>query len=120
MAKFNSITEQLKSKDCKVVLGVTNQARSPVHKRWKGLDVHITDAANESKDNIKYLATLEKSFETMYMGKPQEIIDCLPALMNNINWNGVVWCLIIGTASAWRARVRREKARIAAAAESQP
>jgi dynein heavy chain, axonemal len=84
MAKFNSITEQLKSKDCKVVLGVTHQARSPVHKRWKGLDVHITDAANESKDNIKYLATLEKSFETMYMGKPQEIIDCLPALMNNI------------------------------------
>jgi len=41
------------------------------------------------------------------------------ALMNNINWNGVVWCLIIGTASAWRARVRREKARIAALAESQ-
>ena len=42
--------------------------------------------------------------------------DYFGALVNNINWNGVVWCLILGTASAWRARVRRAKAVAAAAA----
>ena len=31
-------------------------------------------------------------------------------LVNNLNWNGVVWCLIIGTAMAWRTRLRRAKA----------
>jgi len=43
------------------------------------------------------------------------------ALVNNINWNGVVWCLIIGTASAWRGRVRRARAataKLAVAASS--
>ncbi|MBW8813546.1 MAG: hypothetical protein JF588_08985 [Caulobacterales bacterium] len=34
----------------------------------------------------------------------------LVAALNNTFWNGVVWCLIIGTAAAWRARLRRERA----------
>lgn len=32
--------------------------------------------------------------------------DNLQALINNLNWNGVIWCLIIGAAVAWRQRVR--------------
>ena len=28
-------------------------------------------------------------------------------VLNNVNWNGVVWCLIIGTAMSWRARARQ-------------
>jgi hypothetical protein len=46
--------------------------------------------------------------------------DYFGALVNNINWNGVVWCLILGTASAWRARVRRAKAAAAANQASAP
>ena len=38
MAKFNSITEQLKGRECKVVLGVLGAAKSRVLKRWKLLD----------------------------------------------------------------------------------
>jgi hypothetical protein len=30
----------------------------------------------------------------------------LHAIINNINFSGIVWCLIIGTALAWRSRVR--------------
>ncbi len=44
----------------------------------------MTDAANEAKDNVKYLATLEKSLEPMFHGTVQDITDTLPALMNNI------------------------------------
>jgi hypothetical protein len=33
--------------------------------------------------------------------------DYLHALINNINWSGIAWCLIIGTAVAWRARRRK-------------
>ncbi len=53
MAKFNSITEQLKGRECKVVLGVLGAAKSRVLKRWKLLDNSITDANNEAKDNVK-------------------------------------------------------------------
>jgi hypothetical protein len=34
--------------------------------------------------------------------------DYLYALINNINWSGIIWCLIIGTAVAWRRRVRAD------------
>ena len=84
MSKFNSITEQLKTKECKLVLGVCMSARSKAHRQWKNIDVKVTDAANEAKDNVKYLSTLEKSLEPMYLGNPQAIIDSLPGLMNNI------------------------------------
>ena len=46
--------------------------------------LQITDAANEAKDNVKYLATLEQSLEPMYMGTPHTIQDSLPTLINNI------------------------------------
>ena len=46
--------------------------------------LQITDAANEAKDNVKYLATLEKSMEPMYMGTPHSIQESLPTLINNI------------------------------------
>ncbi len=31
--------------------------------------------------------------------------DYLHALINNIDFSGIIWCLIIGTAVAWRRRV---------------
>ena len=84
MAKFNSITEQLKGRECKVVLGVLTAAKSRVLKRWKLLDNSITDANNEAKDNVKYLSTLEKYIEPLATGTPHTILDALPGLMNNI------------------------------------
>jgi hypothetical protein len=32
--------------------------------------------------------------------------DFLHSLVNNIDWSAITWCLIIGTAVAWRRRVR--------------
>ena len=84
MANFNSITELLKTKDCKLVLGVCGTGKTRSYARWKALDLQVTDAANEAKDNVKYLATLEKSLEPMFVGSVQDITDTLPALMNNI------------------------------------
>jgi len=39
---------------------------------------------SEAKDNVKYLTTLEKSFEPLYHGTPASILESLPALLNNI------------------------------------
>ena len=84
MSKFNSLTEQLKTKECKIVLGVCTAGRTKAHRSWKNIDLKLTDAANEAKDNVKYLSTLEKSLEPMYQGTPNSIIDSLPSLLNNI------------------------------------
>ena len=44
----------------------------------------LTEAVSETKDNVKYLTTLEKSFEPLYNGTPAAIIENVPAMMNNI------------------------------------
>lgn len=49
----------------------------------------------------------------LVMNRPDN--DYLHAVINNVNFSGIVWCLIIGTAVAWRRRVRNAKARAAAA-----
>ncbi len=48
------------------------------------LGAQVTDAANEAKDNVKYLATLEKSLEPLFHGTVQDITETVPALMSNI------------------------------------
>ena len=53
-------------------------------RRWKQIDVNITEAANEAKDNAKYLYTLERFIDPLYTGNAETIIDTLPALMNSI------------------------------------
>ncbi len=83
MAKFNSVAEQLKQRECKVVIGVVSQSKSKVLKRWKNMDNLITESLNEAKDNVKYLSALEKYTEPLYTGTPATIIEALPALMNN-------------------------------------
>ncbi|CAM9192009.1 unnamed protein product [Choristocarpus tenellus] len=95
MQRLTSITEQLKRKDCKDVIGLlstlTKNSTDPskqkianLLRRWKQIDVNVTEAANEAKDNVKYLYTLERFIEPLYSGTATTIIDTLPALMNSI------------------------------------
>ena len=41
MAKFNSITEQLKTKECRLVLGVSQAGRGKGHRNWKAVDMKV-------------------------------------------------------------------------------
>ena len=52
--------------------------------KWRSIELRVTEALNEAKDNVKYLATLEKFIEPLYDGTPETIKDTLPALMNSI------------------------------------
>lgn len=95
--RLTSINEQTRTKEVKTVLAVLygankssgdHQSRSKdittLITSWKNVDIKITEALNEAKDNVKYLTTLEKFIEPLYTGTPQTIIDSLPALMNSV------------------------------------
>ena len=94
--QLSSITDQLKRKECRYVVGIlsayTKGATNDHAKlkivgllrKWKQIDIETTEAANEAKDNLKYLSTLQRFIEPLYSGSAQSIIDTLPALINSI------------------------------------
>jgi dynein heavy chain len=98
MRKLTCVSEQLRSKNCRTVFDVLNHAASatgdnanrPRDKiylatsKWRSIELRVTEALNEAKDNVKYLQTLEKFIEPLYDGTPESIKDTLPALMNSI------------------------------------
>ena len=84
MAKFNSITEQLRGRECRAVVGTLAAAKSRALRRWRALDNAITDAANEAKDNVKYLSALEKHIEPLYAGTPAQMTESLPPLLTTV------------------------------------
>ena len=64
------LLEQIKSPRCKAVVGVLNAAKCKSIRKWRELDARITDAANEAKDNVKYLYTLDKFFGPLVKCNP--------------------------------------------------
>lgn len=95
MQKLTNINDQIKTRECKTVIAsLSSLTKSPqdqsrqkifnLLRRWKQLDISITEAANEAKDNVKYLFTLDRFIEPLYTGTPQSIMETLPALMNSI------------------------------------
>ncbi|XP_076826555.1 dynein axonemal heavy chain 5 isoform X2 [Brachyhypopomus gauderio] len=84
MSRFNYLLEQLKSSDVKAALGVLMMAKSKLIKTWKELDVRITDSANEAKDNVKYLYTLERFYDPLYNSDPVSMVEALPGLINAV------------------------------------
>lgn len=65
MVTFNSLMEQVKRPQVKKTLGVLQVAKSRVLRGWRKLDGDITVVANEAKDNVKFLYTLDKFFEPL-------------------------------------------------------
>ncbi|XP_053058018.1 dynein axonemal heavy chain 5 isoform X1 [Acinonyx jubatus] len=84
LSKFNYLLDQLKGPDVKAVLAMLAAARSKLLKTWRELDIRITDAANEAKDNVKYLYTLEKCCDPLYSNDPISMVDAIPTLINAI------------------------------------
>ena len=95
MQRLNSVTEQFQSEQCKVLVGILIEGSKgsrdrfgskvpELLRRWKQIDVTVTEAANEAKDNIKYLASLQQFVVPFYSGSVGAMTDAIPALVNSV------------------------------------
>ena len=86
---LNHITDNLQLKANKTILGVLMAAgtrAAQVVQDWGEMELRVTEAANEAKDNAKYLLTLERFAEPLFATTPDmnQIRQSLPAIINVI------------------------------------
>ena len=95
MQRLNSVTEHFQSEQCQQLVQFLSNAwkRSgdrhgtkipDLLRKWKQIDVSVTEASNESKDNIKYLSSLQRFVGPLYNGTVQGMTDAIPALINSV------------------------------------
>lgn len=95
MQLVTSVTEQVNSQHCKQVIDLLSEAtKSPgddskakimlLLRRWRQVDIFITETANEAKDNIKYLSSLQRFVDPFYHGSINAMVDAVPALLNSV------------------------------------
>ncbi|ANQ07504.1 Uncharacterized protein PCOAH_00018730 [Plasmodium coatneyi] len=89
------IMEELRSNEIKKIINNINinSANSEEQKytytfeilnKWRELETKIENEFNESKDNIKYLESIEQFILSLYLCNVENIIDNLPSLLNSI------------------------------------
>ncbi|XP_056290618.1 LOW QUALITY PROTEIN: dynein axonemal heavy chain 5-like [Pseudoliparis swirei] len=84
MVTFTSVMEELKRPQVKRTLGVLQITRSRILPTWRELDGDITVVANEAKDNVKFLSTLDKFFGPLGKCSPTSLLQHIPSLMTSI------------------------------------
>ncbi|XP_036366495.1 dynein heavy chain 5, axonemal-like [Octopus sinensis] len=84
MSKFNYLLDQIKGEEVRTVLCILQVAKSKFLKIWQELDRKITDAANEARDNVKFLYTLEKFCDPLYNSNPVGMLAGIAGLINGI------------------------------------
>ncbi|KAM8728478.1 dynein axonemal heavy chain 8-like [Acanthopagrus schlegelii] len=82
--RFNSIINHIKGPECKAVVMVLHISQSKILKTWRELDARITDRANEAKDNLKFLKTLEKVCQPLYNSDPVTMRKSVQNVINTI------------------------------------
>jgi hypothetical protein len=55
---------------------------------------------------VMLLYALQFSLHAYYIMTTRDRSDYLHAVLNNVNFSGIIWCLVIGTGVAWRRRAK--------------
>ena len=84
LAKFSNLTQQLNSSSVHTTRSFLTYCNSSIVAEWNIIEAQLTDAINEAKENVKYLASFEKYMIPLYSGQPVLIMQVLPSLISHI------------------------------------
>lgn len=81
LTRYSSITEFVTDKPFQNHLQCLILSRSKLVKQWKVLENQLSQALNESKDNVRYVSSMQRYWDPLYRCTPNEIIPHLPSLL---------------------------------------
>lgn len=84
MTKFNSLLTAISTRRVKLVYATLAENKSKLCPIWMDLDRRVSDVANEARDNVKYLSTLDQYLGPLQTSDPMGMKDLLPNLINSI------------------------------------
>jgi len=82
--RMGSIAEDIRSRECRVVIGVLGSAKSRALRRWRQAESALSEASSEAKDSVRHLSALEKPLQPLFGGSPSTAAEVLPDLMSSI------------------------------------
>ena len=82
---FSSLVESIKLETTRIVVTVLRIRKHKHIDAWNELDKKITECANEAKDNVKFLASLEKYTELLYALDPSECVELIDGLISSVS-----------------------------------
>lgn len=107
MHRLNSVSEHFQNTKCRELIGmlmdvskvkggrIISKTRIPeLLNRWTNLDNLVTMSSTETKDNIKYLSSMQRFVGPFYSGTVKGMIDAIPALMNSVKVSLHFWAMI--------------------------
>lgn len=81
---MGSIAEDIRSRECRVVIGVLGSAKSRALRRWRQAESALSEASSEARDSVRHLSALEKPLQPLFGGSPSTAAEVLPDLMSSI------------------------------------
>ena len=84
MTKFNSVLTAISTRRVKLVHATLVANKSKLIGQWAELDRRVSDQANEARDNVKYLSTLDQYLGPLQTSDPVAMKELLPNLINSI------------------------------------
>ena len=85
-AALTSVENQLRTGPARVVPLVLSKSTVGVQdlSKWKAVDLRLTEAKNEARDNLKYLLTLERYLKPLAKPDVQAMVDGMAPIMNAV------------------------------------
>ncbi|VDP74906.1 unnamed protein product [Echinostoma caproni] len=90
MIRFANLIDEMRTPPVQAVIMALQYARARIIKYWRQLDNRITEAANEAKDNVKYLSTLDNFLGSFSNATPSKLGQQIPVILNAIR---MIYCI---------------------------
>ena len=86
LMRLVGFTDQLRLPECKQVITVNSTSHSKSSRRWKILELRISDAISATKENVRHFALLEPRLDKLYQPKPKvaEIYDSILPIFQGV------------------------------------